>query len=99
MIIKLPVKKRKKRLSKDYSNYRCIFLLNDGIFNVCEASKHIICNGTYAEFKDCPLKKIIISKSKELKIYKNFLKIKKMEKCKEEIWDEFFKRITGKHRN
>jgi len=86
MIIKLPVRKRKKRSSKDYSNYRCIFLFShNNVFNICEASKHIMCNGTYAEFKDCPLKKIIIRKDKELKIYKNFLKLKKMEKCKEEI--------------
>ena len=91
-IIKLPRKKKsiKKRKPKDYSGYRCNLsyvhkkkCLDDDYsieLNVCEAHQSISCNGTYEEFKNCKLKEFIKSREKEIKVFKDFLKIKKLKK-------------------
>ena len=49
-------------------------------YNVCEAHQSIGCNGTYEEFKKCKLKEFIKSKEKELKVLRDFFKIKKLKK-------------------
>ena len=76
------VKVKPRVYRKDYSNYKCNLVLKvekeDLTIFVCEANR-IMCNGTKEDFKNCPLKVFIKRKEKEIKVYKNFFKIKKLK--------------------